>query len=93
MMSEGGSKKKKETEETVIDISSTSAGPCPVIPEHIQKIMSTIDKLDKSEIDDFTAMGEISGILKERKHARLETLKKAESLESEESSSESSETL
>jgi hypothetical protein len=88
----GEREEKKREEDLTVDVASTSAGPCPVIPEHIQKIMDTVDRLDKSEIDDFEAVGQIGSILRERRQKRLEVLGKVESQPSEERSSESGET-
>lgn len=69
-----GLNEEKGEESLSAKLAESSAGPCPVIPEHIQKIMSTVDRLDKSEIDELGAVEEISGILKERKKQRLRSL-------------------
>jgi len=67
------------TEEELKKRVSVPQGPtCPVYPASVRKIMSTVERLDRGEIDDFDAVKEISGFLKEHRHAKLAALEKAE---------------
>ena len=80
-MSESESEEKKEDEKIAVKLASTSAGPCPVIPDSVQRIMDTVDKMDKSEISELDGFADIAGILQERKRKRAEAMKKLESSE------------
>jgi len=60
------------------------AQPCPVLPSSVEEILKTLDQLDKGEIDEFDAVQQVAGVMKERKRTKLEALKKLEEGEAEE---------
>ena len=60
-----------------------SAQPCPVYPASIEKILATLDQLDKGEIDEFDAVQQVAGVMKEHRKVKLEALKKLEQTETE----------
>ena len=69
------------TEEESKKSVSASQGPtCPIYPASVRQIMSTVERLDRGEIDDFDAVKEISGFLKEHRKSKLAALEKAETL-------------
>jgi len=54
--------------------------PCPVYPPAISKILSTLDQLDRGEIDDFDAVQQVTSVMKEHRKAKLEALKKLDEI-------------
>lgn len=68
------------------------ATPCPVIPSSVEKILATLDQLDKGEIDEFEAVQQVTGVMKEHRKVKLDALKKFEAIkpdiESEEETAE-----
>jgi len=66
--------------------------PCPVYPPVIDKILSTLDQLEKGEIDEFDAVQQVTSVMKEHRKTKLEALKKLEAIkpdvESEEETAE-----
>lgn len=51
---------------------------CPVIAPHVQRIMDTMEKVDKGEIDYFDAMADIQGVLRERREQKLSALEQVD---------------
>jgi hypothetical protein len=92
--------KRKETKKGVLIVPETGdvreaevhyeeekkAGPapCPVLPSSVEKILATLDQLDKGEIDEFDAVQQVTGVMKEHRKTKLEALRKLESTEQEE---------
>lgn len=52
--------------------------PCPVLPSSIEKIMATLDQLDKGEIDEFDAVQQVTATLKEHRKSKIEALTRLE---------------
>lgn len=85
-MSEGETEKKEEAPV------EKKGSPCPVLPSSVEEILKTLDQLDKGEIDEFEAVQQVAGVMKERKKVKLAALKKLEEIkpdiESEEETAE-----
>jgi len=65
------------------------AQPCPVLPSSVEKILATLDQLDKGEIDEFDAVQQVTSVMKEHRKTKLEALKKLQpDIESEEETAE-----
>jgi len=83
------SETEEKKEEKPKPVEATS---CPVYPPVFDKILATIDQLEKGEIDEFDAVQQVAGVLKEHKRTKLEALKKLEEIkpdiESEEETAE-----
>jgi len=66
--------------------------PCPVLPSSVEKILATLDQLDKGEIDEFDAVQQVTGVMKQHRKVKLEALKKLDEvkpdMESEEETAE-----
>lgn len=79
-------KKSKTLEEKLAEAEAmvTVPSPCPVIPSSVEKILATLDQLDKGEIDEFDAVQQVTGVMKEHRKVKLEALKKLEPTEQEE---------
>jgi len=81
-LSEGETEKKEEKPKV-------EAQPCPVLPSSVEKILATLDQLDKGEIDEFDAVQQVTGVMKEHRKTKLEALKKLQpDIESEEETAE-----
>ena len=71
---------KKEAPE---EKKGSKPAPCPVLPSSVEEIMKTLDQLDKGEIDEFDAVQQVTGVMKEHRKTKLEALKKLEQTETE----------
>jgi predicted nucleotide-binding protein (sugar kinase/HSP70/actin superfamily) len=84
-LSESETEKKEEKPKA-------EAVPCPVLPSSVEKILATLDQLDKGEIDEFDAVQQVTGVMKEHRKTKLEALKKLDAIkpdiESEEETAE-----
>jgi len=74
---------ESETEKKEEKPKPVEAAPCPVLPSSVEKILATLDQLDKGEIDEFEAVQQVVGVVKEHRKVKLEALKKLEGAETE----------